>query len=129
VLRIPKAALFVPLLAIGIFLPGFSSALPTASSNQIGMTQEEFTEKTVTISAGSRLTFVNNSHFLHLLAPGKDAMMSTQQGIPAFDDSYGTHVSEAGDQYVTTAWNTLGTYHLTCTLHPEMTLTVVVRAK
>jgi plastocyanin len=128
-LRIPKTALFVPVLAVGIFLPGFASALPTASPNQIGMTQEQFIQKTVTIPAGSRLTFVNNSHFLHLLAPGKGAMMSRQKGIPAFDGSYGTHVSEAGDRYVTAAWNTPGTYHLTCTLHPEMTLTVVVRAK
>ncbi|MDQ2836793.1 MAG: plastocyanin/azurin family copper-binding protein [Actinomycetota bacterium] len=124
----PRIALLVPVLAVALFLPGFQHKLPRPTAQQIGMNQENFAQSKVTIPVGARLTFINNSHFLHLIAPGQDAIMATsQKGIPALDGTYNTHVSESGDQYTTGTWNTAGTYHLTCTLHPEMTLTVIVK--
>jgi plastocyanin len=124
--QIPKILFVVPALAAAALLPGLSSKLPAPGENQVGMTQEAFAEDTVTIVAGSTLTFVNNSHFLHVLAPGEEARLTAQDGVPRFDDRYNTHIAEAGDQYTTTTWNSPGTYHLTCTLHPEMTITVLV---
>jgi plastocyanin len=124
--QIPKILFVVPALAAAALLPGLTTKLPTPDENQVGMTQEAFSEDTITIVAGAKLTFVNNSHFLHVLAPGEEARLTAQNGVPKFDDRYNTHIAEAGDQYTTTAWNSPGTYHLTCTLHPEMTITVVV---
>jgi plastocyanin len=33
---------------------------------------------------------------------------------------------ETTDVYTTGAWNTAGTFYLTCSVHPEMTVKVVV---
>ena len=35
-------------------------------------------------------------------------------------------VSEKGDTFVSGPWTTPGTFHITCQLHPEMNITVIV---
>jgi hypothetical protein len=74
--QIPKILCIVPPLGAAALLPGLTSNLPTPGENQVRMTQEEFSEDTVTIVTGSKLTFVNNSHFLHVLAPGEEARLT-----------------------------------------------------
>lgn len=121
-----KLLVVVPVLSAGLFVPGFQSQLPSPDGpRQIGMTQEGFARSTITIAAGSSLTFVNNSRYLHVLAFGTER--GTPAGAPVFHGAYGTQVSQSGDRYTTAAWTTPGVYHVICTLHPEMTLTVVVR--
>jgi plastocyanin len=124
--RFPAVLLVVPVLGAGLLIPLLQTDLPEPSPGQIGMTEEDYSEETVTIKVGEPLTFINNSHFLHVLTPGLDAHTVDQTGMPAMDDAYGTHVSEEGNVYTTQVWDTPGTYHLTCTLHPEMNIDVVV---
>jgi plastocyanin len=125
-MRFPAVLLVIPVLAGALLISGFQADPPGPSADQIGMTEENYATDTVTIKVGEPLTFINNSHFLHVLTPGVDARTMDQAGMPAMDDAYGTHVSETGDVYTTKNWDTPGTYHLTCTLHPEMNVDVVV---
>jgi plastocyanin len=125
-MRFPAVLLVIPALAGALLLSGFEADSPDPPPGQVGMSEEEFSTPTVTIKVGEPLTFINNSHFLHVLTPGTDSQTMDQAGMPGMDDAYDTHVSEAGSEYTTRAWNTPGTYHLTCTLHPEMNVDVVV---
>lgn len=125
-MRLPAVLLLIPAVAGALWVSTLQSDPPAPAADQIGMTEENYSTQTVTIRAGQPLTFVNNSHFLHVLTPGTDARTMNQAGMPGMDDAYGTHVSETGDVYTTKSWDTPGTYHLTCTLHPEMNVDVVV---
>src|SRR5881396_589402 len=82
---------------------------------------------TITIHKGNTLTFENNanSSSLHILAVGKDGQNDTENGAPDFGGFAG-HRSGVGDSWTTPPWNTVGTYHVTCTVHPRMNLTVIV---
>lgn len=125
-MRFPAVLLLVPALVGAVWISDLQDAGTALSAGDIGMTEDNYSTQTVTVRVGEPLTFVNNSHFLHVLVPGTDARTMNQPGMPGMDDAYGTHVSETGDVYKTKSWATPGTYHLTCTLHPEMNVDVVV---
>jgi len=114
----------VPLLGLGMFLPEAAS-LPAAPAGTVGMEHEEFTTESVVVPVGGRVTFVNNSRWLHLLGPGDEGRLAADPQVPKFG-SRGVEASETGGSYTTGPWLTPGTYHLTCALHPEMNLTVTV---
>lgn len=125
-MRFPAVLLVIPALAGALLLSGVQADAPDPSPGQVGMSEEEFSTETVTVKVGQPLTFVNNSHFLHVLTPGTDSRPAHEAGMPPMDGSYDTHVSQAGDVYTTRSWDKPGVYHLTCTLHPEMNVDVVV---
>jgi plastocyanin len=114
----------VPLLALGAFLP-VAAPLPAAPAGAVGMEHEEFTTESVVVPVGGRVTFVNNSHWLHLLGPGDEGRLDAEPRVPKFGGR-GVEVSESTRTYVTGPWMTPGTYRVTCVLHPEMNLTVTV---
>lgn len=92
----------------------------------VTMDHNLFGTEAVDIPVGGRLTFANSSgRALHILVPGKDAQPKVEAGIPSFGGSSG-HRAEVGDRWTTPAWNTPGTYFVTCTLHPSMNLKVTV---
>jgi plastocyanin len=121
---IPRVLFAVPLLGLGAFLPvaAPSSAAPAGA---VGMEHERFTTESVLVPVGGRVTFVNNSRWLHLLGPGDEGRLAAEPGVPKFG-SRGVEASETGDTYITGPWMTPGTYRVTCALHPEMNLTVTV---
>ena len=123
-MRIPRVLFVVPLLGLAVFLPE-GSALPAPPAGAVGMGHERFTTESVAIPVGGRVTFVNNSRWLHLLGPGDDGRLAAEAGVPRFG-SRGIEVSETGGSYTTGPWMTPGTYRVTCALHPEMNLTVTV---
>jgi plastocyanin len=126
VLSVPRVLFAVPLLALGAFLPAATRAPTSAPAGAIGMEHEEFSVDTVTIPVGGRVTFVNDSRWLHVLGPGDHGRLTADAGVPAMGPR-GALMSQTGDVYTTATWNTPGTYKVTCSLHPEMTVTVVVR--
>jgi plastocyanin len=122
---VPKTLFAVPLLAVGVLLPGAGRTPAQAPAGSVGMEHEEFHVDEVTIHRGDTLTFFNDSHWLHVLGPGQDGRFAGEQGVPSLGGR-GAYLSETGDSFTTARWNTPGTYHITCSLHPEMTVTVVV---
>jgi plastocyanin len=118
----------VPFLALGVLAPGLSSDEPLPRRpNLVGMEQVKFDRDVIRIRQGQQIQFVNNSNFLHVLAPGVHARVAAVAGVPSFgaDD---VRSMPRGDPFITGSWNEPGSYELTCTLHPEMNLKVVVDA-
>jgi plastocyanin len=124
-LSVPRVLFAVPLLALGAFLPAATGQPKSAPQGAIGMEHEEFTVDKVTIPVGGTLTFVNDSRWLHVLGPGERGRLTTNAAVPTMGPR-GARMSQTGDTFTTAAWNTPGTYQVTCSLHPEMTVTVVV---
>jgi len=122
---VPRIFFAVPLLALGAFLPAAGHGPAPAPAGAVGMEHEKFTADSVTIPVGGTLTFVNNSRWLHVLGPGDRGRISGDTGIPVMGPR-GAHMSQSGESYTTAKWNTPGTYKVTCSLHPEMTIKVVV---
>jgi plastocyanin len=119
----------VPLVVLGAALPAMTdqAALPQRP-NVVGMAQEAFDRETLTIRQGERVEFINNSNFLHVLAPGHKARVTDDPAVPTFGADNVRSMSR-GKPFVTGAWETPGSYQLTCTLHPEMNITVVVEKR
>jgi plastocyanin len=86
------------------------------------MVHEEFAEDSVTVHCGDTLTMVNNSRFIHVVGAGRDGKVVDADGVPV----RGLHMMETNAVYQTYKWNTPGTFYLTCSVHPEMTVKVVV---
>lgn len=123
---IPKILVALPLIALGAFTPGPNRpGIGQGTTSTIGMNQESFDRPTITIRRGAQLQFVNNSNFLHVIAPGHRARVAPAQGAPSLggDD---VRTMPRGKPFVTDVWATTGTFQMTCTLHPEMNLDVVV---
>ena len=134
-MSVPRFLLAVPLLVAGVVVPTVTGGPAAAPAGTIGMGHDAFAvdpagagsdeHPAVTIRAGSTLTFVNDSRWLHVIGPGEDGRITSEPGAPSLG-TRGAFLSESGQTYTTAAWNTPGTYHVTCSLHPEMTVTVTV---
>jgi plastocyanin len=94
----------------------------------IEMTSNSFDPATRTVKQGGTLTFHNPGSgrgALHILVNGDQGAARREQGAASFGGAAG-HRSERGDVWTTPVWSTPGTFHITCTIHPEMNLTVTV---
>ncbi len=94
-----------------------------APPNTVGMSFMDFTLDSVTIHRGQYLTFVDSSKNIHDIGPGQNGLITTPvRGEPV----RGFHLMQMNEVYRTGPWLTPGTFHVTCGLHPEMNLTVLV---
>jgi len=83
----------------------------------------DFAKDVVVLHRGERLTLFNSSDLVHVIGPGNNGhIASPQKGDPIL----GFHLMPTNSTYTTGPWNTLGTFHLTCSVHPDMNLEVVV---
>jgi len=119
----PRILFVVPLLVAGIFAPAAVTPKDPPPGAQVTMEHEMFMQHSVTIHRGQRLTLVNNSLFIHLIGAGQDGnLVPTPPGEPVT----GRMLMQTNDTYTTPPWNTPGTYWVTCAVHPEMTVKVIV---
>ena len=82
-----------------------------------------FAQSVVTLHRGERLTLVNDSNVVHVIGPGINTqVISPERGVPMT----GFHLMQTNAAFTTGRWMTLGTFNLTCTVHPGMNLKVVV---
>jgi len=138
---LPRVLLAVPLLVAGALIPGVTRSPEPAPTGTVGMGHETFTVAdvdadpaagaegdeyaAVKIRRGTALTFVNDSRWLHVIGPGEDGRITSEPGAPSLGPR-GAFLSQTGQTYTTATWNTPGTYSVTCSLHPEMTVRVTV---
>jgi plastocyanin len=121
--RIPRILFVVPGLLAGLLIPALAAAPKHLPSGAVGMINSAFARDSVTIHEGQRLTLFNNSHVIHVIGPGRGGRII---GSAPHDPVTGFHLMETNDVYVTPAWKTPGTFWLTCSVHPDMTLKVIV---
>jgi plastocyanin len=123
ILSAPRIFLIIPGLLAGFVVPALIAAPKPAPIADVGMISDDFAQDTVTIHQGQRLTLVNDSAVVHVIGPGVNTRIaSPERGVPMT----GFHLMQTNAVYTTGRWMTLGTFYLTCSVHPGMTLKVVV---
>ncbi len=84
---------------------------------QVTLTDFAFSEGEITIATGDTVTFVNDGSAPHTATEGAD-------GVAADDPFFNEQLAPGADVEVT--FDEAGTYEVTCLLHPQMNMTIVV---
>jgi len=129
----------IPLAALGGFVLGallvtfLVQATPAASSTTsmngepaVHMGVSNFAQSSVTVPKGSKLMLIDDGSFPHILRNGiwknNTPYPATETGAPSIHD-----VQVNGNSIEIGPFNTAGTFHIYCTIHPGMNLTVIVQ--
>lgn len=115
-------------LALVCFLAACGVAKATTNNpHAVGMLGAGFDKSSITIPKGSTITFVDNSDTggLHILVIGKDGQPQAEKGAPDFGGTQGKRMNP-GDVWTSPPWTNPGVYHVACTIHPDMNLSVTV---
>jgi plastocyanin len=119
--------LAVPMVALPMVLVHPDEAPARSDHGAVTMGHEVFSRGQVTLHVGQTLELDNTSSWLHVIVPGEDAVTVHQAGLPDLG-RHGAHVSQTGDAWTVGPFDRVGQYRMTCSLHPEMNLTVDVLA-
>ncbi len=102
---------------------------PTApSGNTMTLGPNNFEQTSITTKPGRMLTFEDEKArgSEHILVIGKETLTSSEPGVPISMAPWGS-MFQPGQRWTSPLWNTLGTYHVTGTIHPTtMNLPVTV---
>ena len=116
-----------------------SSAVTTTSSHAIAtsgvdenvlvhMGMTNFGQATVTIQKGQKLELVNDGSYYHSISTGRWVSGQPELQHTAHEPNVSNLVIDgAGKSMEIGPFTTAGVYHLLCTVHPGMTLTIIVR--
>jgi hypothetical protein len=122
-LSAPRVLLVIPGLLAGFLVPRLIAAPNPVPGAAVGMVTRDFAKDVVTLHRGEPLTLVNDSNAVHVIGPGVNThIRSPERGVPMT----GFHLMQTNNVYTTGPWMTVGTFYLTCSVHPGMTLKVVV---
>jgi hypothetical protein len=122
-MRVPRILFLVPGVLAGLLIPALTSSPKSPPPGAVGMVGTEFSRDTVTIHRDAKLTLFNSSDRVHIIGPGKGGeILSPERGVPIA----GWHLMATNSVYTTGEWQTAGTFYLTCSVHPDMTLKVIV---
>lgn len=128
-----KGAIFIlsALVILSVLLAACGNSSNAASQetqpNTVRTVGSTFAVSSITIKKGSTITFVDDASnpALHILVVGQNGQNQTEPGTPDFGGLAGETI-RGGDSWTTAPWNIAGTYHVTCTVHLKMNLTVIV---
>jgi plastocyanin len=105
-----------------------SGAGGSSNSPAVHMGNTTFLQPSVTISKGSSLNLIDDVAVLHLISNGSwvngVAQPATEPGAPTVSN---VQFNAAGQSMTVGPFNTAGTYHLYCSVHVNMNLTVIVQ--
>ena len=87
-----------------------------------------FLQPSITISKGSSLNLIDDVPVLHIIGNGSWVNNVTKPAIePGAPVVNNVQISTAGQSIVAGPFNTAGTFHLYCSVHLNMNLTVIVQ--
>ncbi len=116
------------LLIAAIGQPGSAATVDTSGNGIIHMRVANFEQPTMTISKGKKLELVNDDSSTHILSNGYwtkgHPVVQHQASEPMVNN---VEVTGVGKSVEIGPFNTAGTYYVLCTVHPGMTLTIIVR--
>jgi plastocyanin len=120
---VKKLALLVLfILSISLLAACGSGSSNTGSSggggNEVTLGASTFGSNAISIKKGDAITFKSDpSGSPHILGIGKNGDFSQPEaGAPDFGSQ--GHMVTTGDSWTTPPWNTPGTYHVSCSIHP-----------
>lgn len=125
------ATAFAPLLLVStLALAACGSSASTGNSsssspNTVTLGATDFDQHAITIKAGTALTFDDTNGGYHQICLGKDMQCSASATGPK--DLGGSGFSINTGQKKDMTFDTPGTYAITCSVHPNMNLTVTVQ--
>lgn len=128
ILLLCSAALMLLVACGGTGAPGGTAGntSTSGSSNEVHMSAQTFVQSSITISKGSSLTLVDDVGVPHHIANGtwdnNNARPVKETNAPAVNVQL-----NGNDQQTIGPFATAGVYHLYCTIHPGMNLTVIVQ--
>lgn len=124
--RISAVAVIGFLMALALVGCGGSSTTGGAS-NELDMGPSDFTQSSVTLSAGQPLHMVDSrdSGGTHMLCIGQNGICDANPMGPSELHSPGMTFNPGTTKDI--AFSTAGTYHITCTIHPNMNVTITVQ--
>ncbi len=94
----------------------------------VHMGETTFFQPSVTISKGSSLNLIDDVPVLHIIGNGSWVNNVTKPAIePGAPVVNNVQISSAGQSIAVGPFNTAGTYHLYCSVHLNMNLTVIVQ--
>jgi plastocyanin len=124
------AAPILLILALGLVGCGKTNTTGSntgGSSNTVSMTSDNFVQHSVTVKAGQAVVFDDPSTGgTHIICLGKDGTCDKSANGPAELKDPGFQIN-AGDPSKSVTFDTAGTYDVTCSIHPQMNLTVTVQ--
>jgi plastocyanin len=113
-------------LMVGSMPQAASEASTVNGMPAVHMGITSFVQTTVTISKGSKLVLIDDGQYPHILANGSwvnnTQQPATEAGAPAVSNA-----TVNGGNLVIGPFNTAGTFHIFCTVHQGMNLTVIVQ--
>ncbi len=103
-----------------------TAASSTSTAATVHMGDANFLQSSVTLSKGSTLTLIDDAAVPHIVQNGSwvngSAQPAAETGAPTVNVQF-----QGNDSQSVGPFNTAGTFHLYCTIHPNMNLTVVVQ--
>lgn len=103
-----------------------SSGGTGAGSNTVHMNDTNFVQSTITIKKGESVNLVNDVAVVHIIQNGSwdngVAKPAKESGAPTVQVNF-----QGNDQHSIGPFNTAGTFHVYCTVHPNMNLTITVQ--
>ena len=107
---------------------GSSSSSSSGSGNDVHMDAANFTHSSITIKKGSSINLIDDVAVAHIIENGSwdsnnVARPATEAGAPKVNSLQ----FNGNDNQQVGPFNTAGTFHLYCTVHPGMNLTVIVQ--
>ncbi|MBA3822918.1 MAG: hypothetical protein H0X24_03310 [Ktedonobacterales bacterium] len=116
-------------LATVILLFGFTACGPRPpTGNVVEMNGDMFTRTVLTMPAGTSVAFTDDvGGATHFLATGTDGKYAPEAGAPK-ELTTPIGVEIVGGQTLHLVFTMVGTYHIMCTIHPMMNVTITVKA-
>lgn len=127
--KLVAAFLFLSLLTTLIVAcggTGSSSSSSDSNGTDVHMSETSFVQPSVTIPKGNSFNLIDDTAVVHIIQNGTWSNNSPQPlkegGAPTVNVQF-----SGSDIHTIGPFNTAGTYHLYCVVHPGMNLTVVVK--
>ena len=125
-------AIFVALSVVTILTAascgGSGGSAGGGGDSGVHMGETTFLQSSVTISKGSSLTLIDDVPVLHIIGNGSWVnnviKPAREAGAPVVNN---LQFNAAGQSMAVGPFNTAGTYHLYCSVHLNMNLTVIVQ--
>ena len=125
--KLIAAFIVFSLVTVLVVACGNSSSGGGSGSNDVHMNSTNFVQSTVTISKGTSINLIDDVAVVHIIEKGSwvndTPRLETEKGAPTVNDLQ----FNGNDSHTIGPFNTIGTYHLYCTVHPGMNLTVRVK--
>jgi plastocyanin len=121
------AIFFILLILTAVCIAGCGSSV-SGLTNEVDLDNSSFAQSSITIQKGQSITLVNQTDTTHVIANGQwdfntpDPLQET--GAPFANN---VTLNSANQTEIIGPFNTAGTFHFYCTIHPDMNLVVTVQ--